>query len=214
MSRHELNLRLIANAGKVNLKRLENPAELTNHDWERIGEAQEVLAKADNLFVDDEPTMNIAYIRSRLRSMRRSGNSPALVVVDYLQLMSAGKRVESRQLEVSEFARSLKLMAKEFETPIIVGSQLNRLVEQRANKRPTMSDLRESGSIEQDSNVVILLHREDYHDPESPRAGEIDLIVDKNRSGPRGTAVLSWQGHYARCADMAKPEWSPAGGLS
>ncbi|MBR2581133.1 MAG: replicative DNA helicase, partial [Cutibacterium sp.] len=127
-----------------------------------------------------------------------------LVVIDYLQLMTSGKRVESRQQEVSEFSRSLKLIAKELQVPVIALSQLNRGPEQRTDKKPMMSDLRESGSLEQDADVVILLHREDVYDKESPRAGEADIIVAKHRNGPTRTVPVVFQGHYSRFVDMQR----------
>jgi replicative DNA helicase len=126
-----------------------------------------------------------------------------MVIIDYLQLMSSPRRVENRQQEVSEMSRSLKLLAKEIEVPVIAISQLNRGPEQRTDKRPLLSDLRESGSIEQDSDVVIMLHREDKYEPESPRAGEADLIVAKHRNGPTATVTVAFQGHYSRFVDMA-----------
>jgi replicative DNA helicase len=125
-----------------------------------------------------------------------------LVMIDYLQLMSSGKRVESRQQEVSEFSRALKLLAKELEVPVIALSQLNRGPEQRGDKKPQMSDLRESGSIERDVDMVVLLHREDAYERESPRAGEADLIVAKHRNGPTDTITVAFQGHYSRFVDM------------
>ena len=122
--------------------------------------------------------------------------------MDYLQLMTSGKRVESRQQEVSEFSRHLKLLAKELEVPVVAISQLNRGAEQRQDKRPQMADLRESGAIEQDADMVILLHREDAYEKESPRAGEADLIVAKHRNGPTKDVVVSSQLHYSRFVDM------------
>jgi replicative DNA helicase len=126
--------------------------------------------------------------------------------VDYLQLMGsgAGRRPESRQAEVSEISRGLKVLGKELGLPVIAIAQLNRGPEARADKRPAMSDLRESGSLEQDADIVILLHREDAYERESPRAGEADLIVAKNRNGPTATITVAFQGHYARFVDMAR----------
>jgi replicative DNA helicase len=126
-----------------------------------------------------------------------------MVIIDYLQLMSSPKRVENRQQEVSEMSRSLKLLAKELEVPVIAVSQLNRGPEQRTDKRPMLSDLRESGSIEQDADMVILLHREDAYERESPRAGEADLVVAKHRNGPTANVTVAFQGHYSRFVDMA-----------
>jgi replicative DNA helicase len=117
--------------------------------------------------------------------------------------MSSGRKVESRQVEVSEFSRSLKLLAKELDIPVVAISQLNRGPEQRQDKRPMLSDLRESGSLEQDADMVILLHREDVYDRESPRAGEADFILAKHRNGPTATVVTAFQGHYSRFVDMA-----------
>jgi replicative DNA helicase len=125
-----------------------------------------------------------------------------LLIIDYLQLMSSGKKVESRQVEVSEFSRSLKLLAKELEIPVVAISQLNRGPEQRQDKRPMLSDLRESGSLEQDADMVVLLHREDVYEKES-RSGEADFILAKHRNGPTGTVTVAFQGHYSRFVDMA-----------
>jgi len=141
-------------------------------------------------------------IRAKCRRLKQR-HDLRLVVVDYLQLMSSGKRVESRQQEVAEFSRSLKLLAKELEVPVIAISQLNRGPEQRTDKRPQLADLRESGAIEQDADMVILLHREDMYERESPRAGEADLIVAKHRNGPTANVVVAFQGHYSRFVDMA-----------
>jgi replicative DNA helicase len=146
--------------------------------------------------------MSMMEIRAKCRRLKQR-HDLKMVIVDYLQLMSSPRRVENRQQEVSEMSRSLKLLAKEIDVPVIAISQLNRGPEQRTDKRPLLSDLRESGSIEQDSDVVILLHREDHYEPESPRAGEADLIVAKHRNGPTATVTVAFQGHYSRFVDMA-----------
>jgi replicative DNA helicase len=146
--------------------------------------------------------MSLMEIRAKCRRLKQR-HDLRFVIVDYLQLMSSPKRVENRQQEVSEMSRSLKLLAKELEVPVIALSQLNRGPEQRTDKKPVLSDLRESGSIEQDSDVVILLHREDMYERESPRAGEADLIVAKHRNGPTATVTVAFQGHYSRFVDMA-----------
>jgi replicative DNA helicase len=213
MSTDEFMARMVAHDASVNLGHILEPEKLTESDWGKLGRSLDRMSQAQSLEIDDFPGMGVAHIRASLRAMRRAGNPPALVVIDYLQLMSSGKRVESRQVEVSDFSRQLKLLAKEFEVPIVVGSQLNRDVERRSDKKPVLADLRESGSVEQDSDIVILLHRPDAYDPESPRAGEIDLFVEKNRSGPRGVATLAFQGHHGRVADMAPAHWSPTGSL-
>jgi replicative DNA helicase len=155
------------------------------------------------LFIDDSPNMTMMEIRAKARRLKQR-NDLKLIVVDYLQLMTSGKRVESRQQEVSEFSRQMKLLAKELEVPVIAISQLNRGPEQRTDKRPQLSDLRESGAIEQDADMVILLHRDDAYERESPRAGEADLIVAKHRNGPTANVVVAFQGHYSRFVDMAQ----------
>jgi replicative DNA helicase len=133
----------------------------------------------------------------------RQRNELKLVVVDYLQLMTSPKRTESRQQEVADLSRGLKLLAKEIECPVVAVSQLNRGPEQRTDKKPAMSDLRESGSIEQDADMVILLHREAAYERDSPREGEADLIVAKHRNGPTDTIVVAFQGHFSRFQNMA-----------
>jgi replicative DNA helicase len=155
------------------------------------------------MFIDDSPNMSMMEIRAKCRRLKQQ-HDLRLVIIDYLQLMSSPKRVESRQQEVSELSRSLKLLAKELNVPVIAVAQLNRGPEQRTDKRPMLSDLRESGSIEQDADVVILLHREDAYERESPRAGEADFIVAKHRNGPTTTVTVAFQGHYSRFVDMAR----------
>ncbi|KAF0651170.1 MULTISPECIES: replicative DNA helicase [Streptomyces] len=153
------------------------------------------------LHIYDGANLSVAALRARVRNLVRTAGL-RLVVVDYLQLMQAPK-AESRQVAVSELSRQLKLLAKEFGITVVVLAQLNRGPEQRTDKKPMVSDLRESGSIEQDADIVILLHREDAYEKESPRAGEADLIVGKHRNGPTGTITVAFQGHYARFVDMA-----------
>ncbi|HLT67155.1 MAG TPA: DnaB-like helicase C-terminal domain-containing protein, partial [Microbacterium sp.] len=154
------------------------------------------------LYIDDSPNMTLVEIRAKCRRLKqRVGLS--MVIIDYLQLLTSGKRVESRQQEVSEFSRALKLMAKELQVPVIALSQLNRGPEQRTDKRPMVSDLRESGSIEQDADMVILLHRDEVYDKQS-RPGEADLIVAKHRNGPTADIPVAFQGHFSRFHDMVQ----------
>jgi replicative DNA helicase len=174
---------------------------LTDDDWTRLARRMGEVSNAP-LFIDDSPNMSMMEIRSKCRRLKQR-HDLRMVIVDYLQLMSSPRRVENRQQEVSEMSRSLKLLAKEIDVPVVAISQLNRGPEQRNDKRPLLSDLRESGSIEQDSDVVILLHREDAYERESPRAGEADLIVAKHRNGPTTTVTVAFQGHYSRFVDMA-----------
>jgi replicative DNA helicase len=177
--------------------------QMNDDDWARLARRMSEVADAP-LFIDDSPNMSLMEIRAKCRRLKQR-NDLKFVIIDYLQLMSSPKRVENRQQEVSEMSRSLKLLAKELEVPLIALSQLNRGPEQRTDKKPLLSDLRESGSIEQDADVVILLHREDAYERESPRAGEADLIVAKHRNGPTATVTVAFQGHYSRFVDMASP---------
>jgi len=174
---------------------------MSDDDWTRLARRMSEVADAP-LYIDDSPNMSMMEIRAKCRRLKQR-HDLRMVIIDYLQLMSSPKRVENRQQEVSEMSRSLKLLAKEIDVPVIALSQLNRGPEQRTDKKPLLSDLRESGSIEQDSDVVILLHREDAYERESPRAGEADLIVAKHRNGPTTTVTVAFQGHYSRFVDMA-----------
>ena len=152
------------------------------------------------LFIDDSPNMSLMEIRAKCRRLKQT-NDLKLVVIDYLQLMTSGKAVESRQQEVSEFSRALKLLAKELEVPVVALSQLNRGPEMRNDKKPQLSDLRESGSIEQDADVVFLVHRPDFYDKED-RPGEADIIMAKHRNGPTETFHLAILGAKSKFKDM------------
>jgi len=199
MSRNEITMRLLSAEARVHLQKLRT-GQMGEDDWAKIAATMGKISEAP-LFIDDSPNMSLMEIRAKCRRLKQK-HDLKLVIIDYLQLMSSGKRVESRQQEVSEFSRALKLLAKELQVPVIALSQLNRGAEQRTDKRPQMSDLRESGSIEQDADIVILLHREDAYEKESPRAGEADVIVAKHRNGPTDTLVVAFQGHYSRFVDM------------
>jgi replicative DNA helicase len=200
MSKSEITMRLLSAEAKVPLHRMRS-GHMDDDDWARLARRMGEVADAP-LYVDDSPNLTMMEIRAKARRLKQR-NELRLVVVDYLQLMTSGKRVESRQQEVSEFSRSLKLLAKELDVPVIAISQLNRSPEQRQDKKPMLADLRESGAIEQDADLVILLHREDIYEPESPRAGEADLILAKHRNGPTGIVTVAFQGTYSRFVDMA-----------
>ena len=201
MTRHEITLRTVSAEAKVPLTVLRH-GNLSEEDWQRVALAASSIARAP-LFIDDSPNMTMTEIRAKSRRLVQEEDL-RLIVIDYMQLMSSGKRVENRQVEVSEFSRQIKLMAKELGVPVVALSQLNRGPEQRTNKRPMMSDLRESGSIEQDSDVVILMHREDAYEKESSRPGEADLIVAKHRNGPTRDIAVAAQLHYSRFTDLAR----------
>jgi replicative DNA helicase len=193
-------MRLLSAEARVPLSTMRT-GQMNDDDWARLARRMSEVADAP-LFIDDSPNMSMMEIRAKCRRLKQR-NDLKFVIIDYLQLMSSPKRVENRQQEVSEMSRSLKLLAKELDVPVIALSQLNRGPEQRTDKKPLLSDLRESGSIEQDADVVILLHREDAYERESPRAGEADLIVAKHRNGPTATVTVAFQGHYSRFVDMA-----------
>ncbi|MFE5307327.1 replicative DNA helicase [Isoptericola sp. NPDC056605] len=199
MSRNEITMRLLSAEARVHLQKLRN-GSMGEDDWQKVAKVMGRVSEAP-MFIDDSPNMSLTEIRAKCRRLKQK-HDLKLVVIDYLQLMTSGKKVESRQQEVSEFSRALKLLAKEIGVPVIALSQLNRGPEQRQDKKPAMSDLRESGSIEQDADMVILLHREDAYEKESPRAGEADLIVAKHRNGPTDTITVAFQGHYSRFVDM------------
>jgi replicative DNA helicase len=199
MSRNEIAMRIIAAEASISMGKLRN-GDMQEADWQRLAQAQSRMQEAP-LFIDDSPNMSLMEIRAKCRRLKQR-NDLKLVVIDYLQLMTSGKRVESRQQEVSEFSRALKLLAKEIEVPVIAISQLNRGPEQRTDKRPAISDLRESGSIEQDADMVVLVHRPDAYEKEHPRAGEADLIVAKHRNGPTADIAVAFQGQYSRFVNM------------
>lgn len=195
MSKNEVMMRAISGEAYVDLQSLKTGA-LDEHKWGQISKAAEKITGA-KLGIDDNAAITITDIRAQARAFQRA-HGLDLIAIDYIQLMNSDKRTDSRQQEVSEISRGVKLLAKEFNVPVLALSQLNRGSEQRTDKRPVISDLRESGAIEQDSDVVILLHREEMYEEESPRAGEADVIIAKQRSGPTGTVVLSWLGKFAR----------------
>ncbi|MFI5084556.1 MAG: replicative DNA helicase [Actinomycetales bacterium] len=200
MGRNELAMRLLSAEASIGLQDLRK-GTIKDDQWSKIATTMGRMNDAP-LFIDDSPNMSLMEIRAKCRRLKQQ-HDLKLVVLDYLQLMSSGKKVESRQQEVSEFSRALKLLAKELQVPVVALSQLNRGSEQRTDKKPMVSDLRESGSIEQDADMVILLHREDIYDKESSRAGEADVIVAKHRNGPTKTMVVAFQGHYSRFSNMA-----------
>ena len=203
MSRSEITMRMLSAEARVPLNNI-RAGSLTDEEWARMARRMGEISEAP-MFIDDSPNLSLMEIRAKARRLKQRHNLK-LIVIDYLQLMTSGKRVENRQQEVSEFSRQLKLLAKELNVPVIAISQLNRSPEQRSDKKPMLSDLRESGSIEQDADVVILLHRDDLYDQQN-RSGEADLIVAKHRNGPTRTITVSAQLHFARFTDMA-PSYS------
>ena len=201
MGRSEIATRLLSAESGIPMHVLRK-GNMDERDWTRLASVRGDIGDAP-LYIDDSPNMTLVEIRAKCRKLsQRVGLK--MVVVDYLQLMTSGKKVESRQQEVSEFSRALKLLAKELQVPIVALAQLNRGPEQRADKKPALSDLRESGSLEQDADIVILLHREAAYDRHHPRAGEADLIVAKHRNGATDDIAVAFQGMYSRFADMPR----------
>jgi replicative DNA helicase len=202
MSRSELINRTMSAEGRIALHHMRQQDCMNASDWESFAKAMPRVSAAP-LTIDASPELTVMQIKAKCRRLKQRGGLD-LVVIDYLQLLSSGlRRVENRQVEVATMSRNLKLMAKELQVPVVVLCQLNRGPEQRTDKRPVPSDLRESGSLEQDADIVILLHREDAHEKESPRAGEADFIVAKHRNGPTAIITTAFQGHYSRFVDMA-----------
>jgi replicative DNA helicase len=199
MSQIEITMRLLSAEASIPLSHIRG-GRMSDDDWTRVAAKMGQVSEAP-MFIDDSPNLTMMEIRAKARRLKQRHNLK-LVVIDYIQLMTSGKKVESRQLEVSEFSRQLKLLAKELDVPVVALSQLNRGPEQRNDKRPMLSDLRESGSLEQDSDLVILLNRPDLYDKESERAGEADFDIAKHRNGPTKLITVAFQGHYSRFTDM------------
>ncbi|AZG46688.1 replicative DNA helicase [Gordonia insulae] len=201
MSKTEIVMRLLSAEAKVKLGDMRG-GTMSDDDWTRLARRMGEISEAP-LFIDDSPNLTMMEIRAKARRLKQR-HDLRLVVVDYMQLMTSGKKVESRQQEVSEFSRQLKLLAKELEVPVVAISQLNRGPEQRTDKKPQVSDLRESGSLEQDADMVILLHRPDAFERDDPRAGEADIILGKHRNGPTATITVAHQLHLSKFVDMAR----------
>lgn len=205
MSAEELMKRMISAEGKISLHsilhhRADNPL-LSEDDWDRMRRAAERI-HTSGIEIDDTPGVGVAHIRARLRHMKRT-TGVKLAVIDYLGILATSGRQENRQQAIAALTGSMKQLAREIGIPIVLLAQLNRQVEGRAERHPVPSDLKDSGAIEADADVVILLHRPDVYDRESPRAGEIDMQVDKSRHGPQFVATAAFQGHYCRIVDMA-----------
>jgi len=216
MTAAEITTRLLSAEGKVNVSAMRS-GQMSESDWRKIGNVTAKINAAP-IVIDDSPNMTMPDIRAKARRIQKE-HGLGLLVIDYLQLMTSGKKVENRQVEVSEFSRQIKLLAKELDIPVVAISQLNRGSEQRTDKTPMLSDLRESGSIEQDADIVLLLHRGQRSGEEATsatggaatdRLGEADIIVAKNRSGPVNKVAVLFQGHYSRFAPMAHTEAPPA----
>jgi replicative DNA helicase len=201
MSKAEVTQRLMCSEAKVESQKLRS-GKLSPEDWPRLTAACDKLARSP-IYVDDTGSITMMEIRSKARRLKARESKLGLVIVDYLQLMTSGSTVENRVQEVSQISRSLKVLARDLEVPIVALSQLSRAVEQRSDKRPILSDLRESGAIEQDADIVAFIYRDEYYEPESDQQGLAEVIVAKHRNGPTDTVKLSFLKRYAKFADLA-----------
>ncbi len=198
----QLAMRMISSLGRIDQHRVRT-GKLDDSDWPRLTSAVGILAEAP-MFVDDTPALTPTELRARCRRLRRE-HGLDLVVIDYLQLMQVAGHKENRTAEISEISRNLKAMAKELNVPVVALSQLNRSLEQRPNKRPVMSDLRESGAIEQDADIIIFIYRDEVYNEDSPDKGTAEIIIGKQRNGPIGTVRVTFLGKYTRFENFAPP---------
>jgi len=202
MGHAELTQRILSSEAEVESQKLRS-GRLVEADWTKIGRA---INRIDSvpLYLDDNPRVTVMEIRAKARRLKARHGGLALIMIDYLQLMSGGMNSENRQLEVSEISRGLKVLARELDVPIIALSQLSRNLESRADKRPMLADLRESGSLEQDADVVMFLYRDEVYNRDSPDKASAELIIAKHRSGPTGVARLVWRGQYTKFGNAAR----------
>lgn len=201
MSKDQLVKRILSMHSKVDSQAIRS-GDLSDEDWLKLVESARTVGNS-NLIIDDTSSISIGELRSKCRKFKLEHNL-GLVIIDYLQLMSGSKRSESRQQEISEISRSLKALAREIDAPVIALSQLSRAVEQRPDKRPMLSDLRESGAIEQDADVVMFIYRDDYYNHDSEEAGVSEIIIGKQRNGPTGTVKLAWLSQYTKFANLER----------
>jgi replicative DNA helicase len=195
MPGEQLAMRMMSSLGRIDQHRVRT-GKLSDDDWPRLTSAVSLLAEAP-IYIDDSPALTPNDVRARARRLARE-HGLGLIVIDYLQLMQASGNRENRVNEISEISRSLKALAKELNVPVIALSQLNRSLEQRPNKRPVMSDLRESGAIEQDADIIVFIYRDEVYNEDSPDKGTAEIIIGKQRNGPIGTVRLTFLGQYTR----------------
>ena len=202
MSKEQLVNRLLAIESHVDSKSIRN-GNLSAKEWEGLIEGASIIGES-NLIIDDTPGISVGELRSKCRKYKAENKDLSIIIIDYLQLMSGSGRSESRQQEISDISRSLKSLARELKVPVVALSQLSRAVEKRDDHRPMLSDLRESGAIEQDADVVMFLYRDDYYNPESEKKNVTEVIIAKQRNGPIGTTELVWLPDLTKFANMAK----------
>jgi len=198
----QLATRMMASIGRLDSSRVRT-GKLNDEEWSKLSFALGQLHEAP-IYIDETGGLNPVDLRARARRLHRQCGKLGLIVIDYIQLMSSARQNENRATEVSEISRSIKSLAKELQVPIIALSQLSRKVEERTDKRPMMSDLRESGAIEQDADVIMMLYRDEYYKPESQDKGIAEIIIGKQRNGPTGTVRLAFLGQYTRFESLAQ----------
>ncbi len=208
MSKQEIVQRLLSSEAMIDSSRLKT-GRLEDHDWRKLGEALGKLAEAP-LFIDDTPSINMMEISSKCRRLKQRYGL-RMIIVDYLQLMTSHRRVDNRQEEVSQISRGLKMLAKELNVPVIALSQLNRSPEARTDKRPMLADLRESGAVEQDADIVGFIYRDEVYNEDSPDRGIAELIISKHRNGGTGVVKLAFLGHVTKFANLARGPGGPEG---
>lgn len=209
MPAEQLVIRMLSSLGRIDQSRVRN-GKLEQDDWPKLASATEKL-KGTQVFIDDTPALTPTELRSRVRKLIREEGDLGMIMVDYLQLMRVAGSNEGRTAEISEISRSLKAIAKEFKCPVVALSQLNRSLEQRPNKRPVNSDLRESGAIEQDADVIMFIYRDEVYNEDSLEKGVAEIIIGKQRNGPIGTCRLSFQGQFTRFENLARGDYEHYG---
>lgn len=207
MPSDQIMMRMLASLARVDQTRIRT-GNLQDEDWAKIANAMRLISDKNNLYVDDSSALTPMELRSRARKIAREHDGLSLIMVDYLQLMHVPGKSDNRTLEISEISRSLKALAKELEVPVVALSQLNRSLEQRADKRPVNSDLRESGAIEQDADLIMFIYRDEVYDDQSPDKGIAEIIIGKQRNGPIGKVRLTFQGQFSRFDSYAGPALS------
>lgn len=201
MSKDQLVKRIMSMHSRIDSQSIRT-GDLTDNQWVELVDTSRIIGNS-NLTIDDTAGISVSELRSKCRKLKLEKNL-GLVIIDYLQLMSGTKHSESRQQEISDISRSLKALAREIDAPVLALSQLSRAVEQRPDKRPMLSDLRESGAIEQDADVVMFIYRDDYYNNDSEEKGISEIIIGKQRNGPTGTIKLAWQAEHTKFANLER----------
>lgn len=207
MPSEQIIMRMLASLGRIEQNRVRT-GQLDDDDWGRLSSTMGLLLEKGQLYIDDASALTPTELRSRARRIAREHGGLSMIMIDYLQLMRVPSLSENRTLEIAEISRSLKALAKELQIPVIALSQLNRGLEQRADKRPVNSDLRESGSIEQDADLIMFIYRDEVYHDDSADKGIAEIIIGKQRNGPIGKLRLTFQGQYSRFDNYAGPAFN------